>query len=274
MPTLEEKPTKSLAVQDAELIVPQDPPEYQERQRRTMVVALCLLLVALAVVIVRDRDFWFPPNPETQADAIEPDSDSPEPQAGAKVPSGPVANKTASKSSKKKLVAPAKNEPKAAGPVVVAARQALPPLQIEIVAGDEHRTVHPGNPSVKVELQPRVPPRPAQEATIETQTAGPAVNASERVRLSPETTQAVSRPVSPDYPLLARQMKVQGSVILEALIGRDGSIQDLRVVSGPAILAAAAREAVKQWRFKPYLLDGTPIETQARITVNFTISTT
>jgi protein TonB len=69
-------------------------------------------------------------------------------------------------------------------------------------------------------------------------------------------------------------MKVQGSVILQALIGRDGSIQDLRVVSGPAILAAAAREAVKQWRFKPYLQDGSPIETQARIIVNFTISTT
>jgi protein TonB len=94
------------------------------------------------------------------------------------------------------------------------------------------------------------------------------------VRLSPETTQAVSHPVNPDYPLLDRQMKVQGSVILQALIGRDGSIQDLRVVSGPAILAAAAREAVKQWRFKPYLQDGSPIETQARIIVNFTISTT
>ena len=114
-----------------------------------------------------------------------------------------------------------------------------------------------------------------EEATVESQVLnGPAVNASERVRLSPETTQAVSHPVNPDYPLLARQMKVQGSVILQALIGRDGSIQDLRVVSGPAILAAAAREAVKQWRFKPYLQDGSPIETQARIIVNFTISTT
>jgi protein TonB len=69
-------------------------------------------------------------------------------------------------------------------------------------------------------------------------------------------------------------MKVQGSVILEALIGRDGTIQELKVVSGPAILAEAAREAVKQWRFKPYMQNGQAIETQARITVNFTISTT
>ena len=269
VPTLEEK-QKPLAVQDTELILPPDPPEYQDRQHRTMVVALCLLLVALAVVIVRDRDFWFPSSPETQADATEPESDGPALQPGQALPSTPLTSKA-----KKKPAPAAKEESKAPAPLVTAERRALPPLQIEVVAGDERRTVHPGNTSVKVELQPRVPPRPAEEATVESQVLnGPAVNASERVRLSPETTQAVSHPVNPDYPLLARQMKVQGSVILQALIGRDGSIQDLRVVSGPAILAAAAREAVKQWRFKPYLQDGSPIETQARIIVNFTISTT
>ena len=61
--------------------------------------------------------------------------------------------------------------------------------------------------------------------------------------------------------------------MLQALIGQDGAIQALRVVSGPAILAEAAREAVKQWRFKPYYQSGRPVETEARITVNFTIST-
>jgi TonB family protein len=235
-----------------------------------MVVALCLLLLALGVVIIRDRDFWFPSSPETQADAIEPETDPtarPQTTSAATVPAVGKA--------KKKPVAQAKEEPPVAAPVVTAERRALPPLQIEVVAGDERRTVRPGNTALKVDLQPRVPPRPAEEATVESKVAnGPAVNVSERVRLSPETSQAVSHPVNPDYPLLARQMKVQGSVILQALIGRDGSIQDLRVVSGPAILAAAAREAVKQWRFKPYFQEGQPIETQARITVNFTISTT
>jgi protein TonB len=62
-------------------------------------------------------------------------------------------------------------------------------------------------------------------------------------------------------------------VILEALIGKNGNIQNLRVLSGPAILSDAARDAVKQWHFKPYLMAGQPVETQARITVNFTIST-
>jgi protein TonB len=68
-------------------------------------------------------------------------------------------------------------------------------------------------------------------------------------------------------------MKVQGSVILQALIGRDGLIQDLQVVSGPPILATAAQEAVKQWHFKPHYQGAAPVETQAKITVNFTIST-
>jgi protein TonB len=103
--------------------------------------------------------------------------------------------------------------------------------------------------------------------------AAPTTDAAERVRLSPNATLALVRPVNPSYPLLARQMKVQGSVLLQALISREGSIQDLQILSGPAILAAAAREAVKQWRFKPYLQDGQPVETQAKITVNFTIST-
>ena len=73
--------------------------------------------------------------------------------------------------------------------------------------------------------------------------------------------------------MLARQMKVQGAVILQALISREGSIQELQVLRGPGILAAAAREAVRQWRFKPYFQNGEPVETQAKITVNFTIST-
>jgi len=73
--------------------------------------------------------------------------------------------------------------------------------------------------------------------------------------------------------MLARQMRVQGSVILQALIGRDGLIEDLRVISGPPILARAAQEAVRQWHFRPHFLGAQPIETRANITVNFTIST-
>jgi protein TonB len=101
----------------------------------------------------------------------------------------------------------------------------------------------------------------------------PATNAAQRVKMSADTTQALQTPVDPSYPVLARQMKVQGAVVIQALISADGSIQDLRILSGPSILASAAQEAVRQWRFKPYLQNGQQVETQAKITVNFTIST-
>ena len=91
--------------------------------------------------------------------------------------------------------------------------------------------------------------------------------------MSPDTSHALVHPVQPSYPMLARQMKVQGAVVLQALIGSEGTIQDLKVLSGPAILASAAEEAVRQWRFKPYMQNGVPLETEAKITVNFTIST-
>jgi len=66
-------------------------------------------------------------------------------------------------------------------------------------------------------------------------------------------------------------MKVQGSVLLQAFVSVDGGIRELRVLSGPPILVSAAAEAVRQWRFKPYLQNGQPVETQAKISVNFTI---
>jgi protein TonB len=122
--------------------------------------------------------------------------------------------------------------------------------------------------------------QPSDEVTSEqatpsapTQAKGTASEkASAQVQLSSGSAQVVSR-VDPSYPLLAKQMKVQGAVILEALISKSGSIQDIQVLSGPAILSEAAREAVKQWHFKPYYQGGQPVETEARVTVNFTIST-
>src|SRR5262249_47957745 len=144
--------------------------------------------------------------------------------------------------------------------------------------------LQPSNRSIKVDLQSGAPGTPAQGIASEPMKPSSVVaqaplqspvvaNAGERVRLSPDTAQMVERPVEPSYPVLAKQMKVQGSVVLQALIGREGLIQDLRVLSGPAILSTAAMDAVKQWHFRPYLQSGQAVETEARITVNFTIST-
>jgi protein TonB len=78
--------------------------------------------------------------------------------------------------------------------------------------------------------------------------------------------------VKPTYPPLARQARVQGAVVLQAVISKDGTIQNLRVVSGHPMLVQSALDAVKQWRYKPYFLNGEPVEVETSITVNFTLA--
>jgi periplasmic protein TonB len=248
--------------------------ENDQRQRRRMVVALVLLLVALSLVLVKDREFWFPGSEVADNEAVVDDtpvvSESTPPTAAAApaVPS-PIIKKRA-RVSVPAIAKAAPPEPVA--PMVSANRAVLPPLRVEVVAGDRHQLVKPSSPSVAVDLQPAQAAAGAL-ASAEPSRAGNLVPAGDQVQMMTDTSQALTHPVRPDYPLLARQMKVQGAVLLNALIGRDGGIQNLQVLSGPAILADAAREAVKQWRFKPHVQDGQPVETQAKITVNFEIRT-
>jgi protein TonB len=75
--------------------------------------------------------------------------------------------------------------------------------------------------------------------------------------------------VEPKYPPLAQTMHVQGAVILDATISREGNISNLKLVKGDQVLAHAAIEAVRQWRYKPYYLNGKPVEVQTQITINF-----
>jgi protein TonB len=78
--------------------------------------------------------------------------------------------------------------------------------------------------------------------------------------------------VQPVYPPLARQARIQGSVELRAIISKTGAIENLAVVSGHPMLVKAALEAVRQWRYRPYLLNHEPIEVETDITVNFLLS--
>jgi TonB family protein len=247
---------------------------HDSKQRKLMLGALSLLLVALSIVLWHDRDFWFP-------DAPDADSDQPaETVPAVKVASQSTAPAPKAASSTKPKHQPAAQAKTPAAPTLTApvaataSRTVLPPLEVEVVAGDTHRTVRSGTSSVRVDLQPGSPPQPVTEAATDTQTAASVTNnAAEHVQMSADASEIVARPVKPNYPLLARQMKVQGSVILQALIGKDGVIQNLRVMSGPQILASAAEDAVRQWHFRPHLQGTEAVETQAKITVNFTIST-
>jgi protein TonB len=76
----------------------------------------------------------------------------------------------------------------------------------------------------------------------------------------------------PVYPPMARAARIQGPVILRAIISRSGGIENLQVVSGHPMLVRAALEAVSQWRYRPYILNDEPVEVETQITVNFILA--
>jgi protein TonB len=78
--------------------------------------------------------------------------------------------------------------------------------------------------------------------------------------------------VKPAYPPLARAARIQGQVVLSAIIGKDGRIQNLQLVSGHPMLAPAAIQAVQQWLYRPYLLNGDPVEVETQVIVTFTMT--
>ncbi len=240
--------------------------DVQQKQRRQMLMALGILLLALLLLFLKDWHSWFPKAEPTAATeqlerSITPVTPPVSAQASAKV-STPLVVKT-------KVPAATQSAPA----IVATDRAVLPPLEVQVVAGSRRHSVSPTSNSVRIDMQSETAEPQPVTSEPSAPTAPPVVKASETMHLSANAAQVVSRSVDPDYPMLAKQMKVQGSVILQALIGRDGNIEDLHVLSGPAILSSAAMQAVRQWRFRPYYLSGEPVETQARITVNFTIST-
>ena len=94
-----------------------------------------------------------------------------------------------------------------------------------------------------------------------------------RMRIASRVAEAnLIHDVAPQYPPEAGRARIEGTVVLMAVIGKDGSVQDVQVESGLPILAQAAIDAVRQWRYKPYMIDGEPVEVDSRITINFTLS--
>jgi protein TonB len=223
-----------------------------------MLLALVLLFLSLTVVVVKNREIWSGADETAAADDGSPvwnPNSVVQPPSAPSVPAAPAKKHVATKGSAK----PANTE----RAVVASNRAAVPPLEIEVLGGDTHSN------SVKVTMPANSGSREASSTAVEW---GPATVAAERVQMASDSAPVVPRSVELPYPLLARQMKVQGSVLLQAFISADGVVRDLRVLSGPAILASAAWEAARSWRFRPYLQNGQPVETQATIAVNFTIN--
>jgi protein TonB len=277
----------------------------ERRNQRNLLLALILLLAALAVVLVKNRAFWFGVD-----EASDVDESSPAPVPGGAAPAPPArvstpapvptatpvpapvskpaavsvpasataSNHTAttpasrpkpgnSNSNKEKKEVAAAKVPTESAPAkaVETPRAQLPPIEVEVVSGDKHRPLAAGSNSIMVEIPKHSPPRTPSPAFK----WSPASNAAELTRVSSDQDERMQQ--ERPYPALSRQMRVEGSVLLQAFVAPDGGISDLRVLSGNPILASAAVDAARQWRFAPYLQNGRPVATQAKIVVNFTI---
>ncbi|MEO8658617.1 MAG: energy transducer TonB [Bryobacteraceae bacterium] len=109
------------------------------------------------------------------------------------------------------------------------------------------------------------PPPPVKEA--------PKPVTPQRIRVGGNVQSAkLIRQPKPSYPPLAKQARIQGTVRFNAIIGKDGTIQNLTLVSGHPLLVPSATDAVKQWVYQPTLLNGEPVEVVTQIDVNFTLS--
>jgi protein TonB len=107
-----------------------------------------------------------------------------------------------------------------------------------------------------IEAAPPPPPPPPQE----------------RIRVGGQVQSAkIQNQTRPNYPPLARQARIQGTVRLEAVINKEGVIEELKVISGHPLLIQAALDAVKQWRYQPTMLNGVAVEVVTTIDVNFTL---
>jgi len=214
------------------------------QQSRRMLLALVLLLIAVGVTVLRDREYLFG-NAGQSSRLTE-----------ASIAAAPALP----------AVIPAETQPAPAIPVPAPAKTAAP-VKSTVPATKAAPVAHPA-PATAAAAKAR-PVRNYKAEVIHNETSSSVVtNAAQRAELS---THVAPAPAPSNYPLLDSATRVQGAVVLQALISAEGAIEDLRVLSGPAILGPAARQAVSQWRFKPYMENGRAVETQATITVNFTI---
>jgi protein TonB len=151
-------------------------------------------------------------------------------------------------------------------PVPVYVHQEPPPIHVERAAIPESMRNSP-----PIERPVVVTANPAQMMPVSAPQSQPSGQQfSEPVAVSEEAARALLvQSVNPVYPPEALAQKLHGSVVLQAVVGRDGGIEDLKLVRGNFVLGRAAIAAVKQWKFQPYSLNGHAAATQTTITINF-----
>lgn len=246
-----------------------------DTQSRRLLIALALLLVVLAVVVAKNSDFWFGSAEMADADSGSSQGVSnPTATVSSKNAAVPVMHAAVATSQHPAKVSAVSNDSKAVQPVaaesqepiVATNRVILPPLDVEVVAGDKRSTLHPGSNAMVAQITDD-----SNHAAITAPASSFMTNASQRERVAAVSAPELRQTIDTTYPFLGQHARVQGSVVLEAVIATDGTVEGLRVLSGPSILSGAAQQAVREWRFKPVLQNGQPVETKCMVTVNFSI---
>lgn len=249
--------------------------DHRGNQLGRMWLAVVVLLAAFAVILVKDHWFSYNSEEETGDRQASPSRITDQSRPSEKIQSTPEipANKrkqkgSATRTDQRSVFAAPPAVGNAKSPLVKALEVRAPSEITKRVLPADRRDAllveTPAN-SGHWKIWLGTEPNPG---------SGAVTNAAERAPLPFPSTDTDHEPSDRVYPVLRKQMRARGSVVLRATVNSDGAIESLRVLSGPAILAPAAREAVRQWRFKPYFQNGRAVETQAEITVNFLISTT
>jgi len=223
----------------------------QQKQRRRMMLALGLLLAALMIVIAKSRDVWFQAFSKSASQELQ--------NMPVKIAKPQEGNNLSFHRVRKPKLLEA-TPPLSASPVEmkyeIQERVALPYAEVISSLG-QSQMIYRRNSSI------RLPLRHGSKLTNEMQ----------RATTSSENIDVVAQPLQLERPLLAKPMNVQGSVALLARIDSAGNIERIQVLNGPEILARAAQDVLKQWRFRPYYKAGNAVETDTHITINFAIVT-
>ncbi len=252
---------------------------------------IVVVLVVFAIMHFRSAPSSHPvakqeqsaPAPQQEAPAVAVSAPAPTPVTVEPVPQLPPA-KSEFKSGKEVLPKPSAGK--------AAQQPSLPAQQADVKPAPTDDNATDSEPEVTVKkLAPISKPKPQPEVAeaappsldalgtagtdevggiVGTPVAVPKLIAPDRVRVSQGVSQGLLlQMVKPQYPATARAMHLQGAVLLDALIAKDGSVKNLKIAKGHPVLAKAAVDAVKQWHYKPYMLNGQPVEVETQITVNF-----
>jgi len=229
---------------------------YRNNPYLLLAVALLLAVIAWQQWRAYKQSAAKPaPAPALQVQPPAPASSQPAPTQKPASPAPAPAPQSSTKPVSKPPV-----HPSSVRPSVEPVRQGEPPGPL--VRAVERETPAAPAPAQALPSQ-RVPALPTFAAT-------PATPATQRLRVSQGISAGrLIRKVSPVFPPYAKRAGIEGTVVLEAIVAKDGSVQELEVVSGNPALAQAAVDAVRQWKYQPYVLNGQPVEVDTRIQVNF-----